>query len=258
MKRTFLLSICLLAAIALFSQANNKKDLQIVFIGNSITQGIGLKNPKEEAAPVRMCEFLERQDKVKSVEYANRGQNGATTVDFLPASETHFPKVKEDTDKLFNEKSTLIFSMMLGTNDSAEKGPNGSPVSPVQYYTNMKVIIDELHALYPSAIFVIHYPIWYSPSTYNGAIYLKNGLKRLNSYQPMIDKLVADYAVQKPNLVFRGDTEAYHYFETNYQTEFIHEEGYAGTFFLHPNKEGAIKLGEFWGKAIYNILFPQN
>lgn len=257
MKKIFLFCFCLLLAIRLFSQ-NDEKDLRIVFIGNSITEGAGLENPKEEAAPVRMCEYLEKQDKIKSVKYTNRGRSGATTVDFLPASGTLFPRVKEETDKLKGENTTLIFSMMLGTNDSAEKGPNGSPVSPVQYYTNMKVIIDELHALYPSAIFVIHRPIWYSPNTYNASIYLKAGLVRLNSYHPMIDKLIVDYNAKKPNMVFKGDTEAYSYFEANAEVELIHEEGNAGIFFLHPNKNGAIKLGEFWGKAIYNILFPQN
>ncbi|WP_108822678.1 GDSL-type esterase/lipase family protein [Dysgonomonas sp. Marseille-P4361] len=257
MKNLLIVSLSLLFSIQLASQ-NDAKSLRIVFIGNSITEGSWLENPKEEAAPIRMCEYLEKQDKIKSVKYANRGRSGATTVDFLPASETLFPKLVEETDKLIEEKTTLIFSMMLGTNDSAEKGPNGSPVSPVQYYTNMKVIIDELHALYPSAIFVIHNPIWYSPNTYNSSIYLKAGLNRLNSYHPMIDKLVADYAAKKPNLVFKGDTEAYAYFEANSEAEFTHENGNAGTFFLHPNKSGAIKLGEFWGKAIYNILFPQN
>lgn len=91
---------------------------------------------------------------------------------------------------------------MLGTNDSACNGPFGSPVEPVSYYTNMKAIIDELLSLYPECKVVIHQPIWYSPNTYNGAMYLATGLKRLKSYTPMIHKLVDYYSQANPNQVF--------------------------------------------------------
>jgi len=255
MKRLLFISLCILLTISTFSQ-NNKKDLHLVFIGNSITEGSLLENPKEEAAPVMACQYLEKQEGVKSLKYSNQGRSGATTIDFLPASESLFLNVKKAADELNDDKSLLIFSIMIGTNDSAEKGPNGAPVSPVQYYTNVKVIIDELLSFYPSAVFILHYLIWYSPSTHNGAVYLKAGLNRLQSYHPVIDKLVADYAVKSPGKVFSGDTDAFGYFKSNYETEFTHEEGHAGAFFLHPNKSGAARLGEFWAKAIYRIAFP--
>lgn len=254
MKKLLLLTSFLILSIGIFSQGK-KNNLHIIFIGNSISEGSLLENPKQEAAPVKASEYLEKQDKVENLKYINCGKSGATTVDFLPASENLFVNVKKAADELYDKNSSLIFSIMLGTNDSAEKGPNGSPISPPQYYTNMKVIMDELHSLYPSAIFVLHHPIWYSPNTHNGSVYLQAGLNRLQSYYPVIDKLVSDYAATQPNMVYKGDTDGFEYFKKNYEAEFTHENGHAGPFFLHPNKNGAAKLGEFWGKAIYDILF---
>lgn len=239
----------------LHAQKEKHSELSVVYIGNSITQGALLEDPNHNAPPAQASLWLQKQTTISAIEYSNQGVSGMTTVDFLPASKTLFSKVKQAAD-LFkdNPGSNLIFSIMLGTNDSAVKGPNGAPVSPQQYSTNMKVIIDELLQLYPHCHIILNRPIWYSPNTYNGAIYLKEGLHRLESYFPELQSLVVQYAVSHPNRVFMGDTEAFDFFKTNYVTDFFPEDGYAGTFYLHPNKKGAAKLGEFWGKAIYKIV----
>lgn len=250
--RKFLLLLCI--ATPLLLQAQQKVELNIVYIGNSITQGALLKNPAQEAPPAQASLWLQKQPAMK-VEYSNQGVSGATTVDFLPASQTLFPKVKQATHLLKNNpQATLLFSIMLGTNDSAVKGPNGAPVSPQQYYTNMKVIMDELLSLYPHCLMVVHRPVWYSPNTYNSATYLKEGLLRLESYLPQLQALVGQYQARHPKQVFMGDVEAFEYYKANYLTDFTPEEGSAGTFYLHPNKKGAAKLGEFWGKAIYKVI----
>ncbi|MEG1685367.1 MAG: GDSL-type esterase/lipase family protein [Bacteroides sp.] len=255
MKRNFLLIVCLVASALLYAQTGKNIELNLVYIGNSITQGALLKTPEQDAPPVQASLWLQKQKDVATVEYSNQGISGHTTLDFLPVSKTAFPKVTQAAD-LLREKShgMLLFSMMLGTNDSAVKGPNGSPVSPQQYYTNMKAIIDELISLYPSCTVVVHAPVWYSPNTYNNAIYLKEGLKRLQSYLPQLQTLVSEYGNTYPHRVFMGDTEAFDYFKNNYLTDFTSEEGNAGTFYLHPNKKGTAKLGEFWGKAIYKVV----
>lgn len=251
MKKAVLIISLLTITTYVLSQA---KDLHIVFIGNSITYGSKLDKKETEAAPVKATEYLRQQAAIRSITFSNQGVSGKTTVDFLPISETFFPKVIEAGKDAKANNSQLIFSIMLGTNDSAEKGPNGAPVSPQQYYTNLKVIIDELLSVYPSATVVINRPIWYSTNTHNRSVYLKKGLERLNSYLPMIERLVNDYSKIQPGHVYMGDTQAYAYFEQNSLTTFTHEEGEAGTFFLHPNKEGATALGQYWGKAIYNII----
>jgi len=139
---------------------------------------------------------------------------------------------------------------MLGTNDSAIKGPNGAPVAPDAYYDNLKIITDRLIKDYPNCKIIIQQPIWYSPNTYNGAQYLQEGLDRLQSYFPQIKKLVKTNKHQ----IFLGDTKAFGYFKNNYQAGLQAENGHQGIFYLHPNQAGAGALGVFWAKAIYKII----
>lgn len=237
------------------AQADERMWLNVVYIGNSITQGALIENPLRYAPPVKASVYLQTQPEIDEVKYSNQGVSGYTTVDFLPVTNTSFPKVIAAADRFKEDTwAQLVFSIMLGTNDSAIKGPNGSPVSPGQYYTNMKTIIDELLIRYPTAKVVLHRPIWYSMNTYNAAMYLKEGLKRLESYLPKLEALVELYKTTHPGQVFMGDTEAFDYFRDNYTEYLIPEDGNAGTFYLHPNKEGAARLGEFWGKAIYKAV----
>lgn len=251
-------TICFLLGLVIGSslmKAEEKKNLNIVFIGNSITAGALMSNPTHDAPPVRAALYISRQLSVASVKYSNQGVSGCTTVDYLPQTETLFPKAKAAADKFADETwATLVFSIMLGTNDSAIKGPNGSPVSPETYKENMTTIINKLLALYPKCKIVLNRPIWYSPNTYNGAMYLKEGLLRLESYYPVLVALVEEYATRFPGRVLMGDTEAFYYFKDNYQTDFFPEDGNAGIFYLHPNIKGGIKLGEFWGKAIMKAV----
>ncbi|MCD8287984.1 MAG: GDSL-type esterase/lipase family protein [Porphyromonadaceae bacterium] len=248
MKRLFFLWMGLCAIWALSAQ-----NLHVVYIGNSITQGVILKNPQVAAPPVQSTQFL--QEALQgTVDFRNCGISGHTTLNFLPVTGTDFPNVVAAAEALSAQNGTLLFSIMLGTNDSAERGPMGAPVHPVSYYTNLQAIINGLLERFPQAIFVIHHPIWYSPNTYNSSTYLANGLKRLQSYWPMIDKLVESYAENYPGQVFLGDTLAFDYFKENHDELLFHESGQAGTFFLHPNPEGAKVLGRFWSDAILNCL----
>ena len=238
------------------SFAAEPRYLNIVFVGNSITYGAGLEEPRREAPPVRAAIYLKRSANVQVVRYSNQGVSGNTTVDFLPATETYFNKVREAADQFRDETwATLLFSIMLGTNDSAIRGTNGCPVAPEAYRDNLRQIIDRLLALYPNARFVVHRPIWYSPNTYNGAMYLQEGLDRLTAYYPELVALVEEYGKRFPGQVFLGDTEGYDYFRTNAEELFQAENGNAGVFYLHPNKRGAVALGELWGKAIAKALY---
>lgn len=251
-------TLCLLLSLVISSivvMGSEKKNLNIVFIGNSITEGALVKNPKHDAPPVKAVLYLSKQPALGSIKYSNRGVSGCTTTDYLPQTNTLFPKAKAAADTLAEEvAATLIFSVMLGTNDSAIKGPSGAPASPAKYYDNMKVIIDKLLDLYPECKIVLHRPLWYSPNTYNSAMYLKEGLNRLQSYYSELQALVLDYSRRSSGQVFMGDTDGFDYFKTNYATDFFPEDGNAGTFYLHPNEKGTSVLGELWGKAILKVL----
>jgi lysophospholipase L1-like esterase len=257
MKSTkrFILTIAIAAINISVSSAQTQKDLNIVFIGNSITQGAQLSIPETESPPAQACIGLRAQhDMVGTVAYSNQGYSGFTTVDFLPSTGKAYPKVVAAAHAFTNRQALLIFSIKLGTNDSAIEGPNGSPVSPDHYKQNLKTIADSLLKDFSGCIIIFQHPIWYSPNTYNGAKYLQEGLDRLQSYIPQIDQLVAGYASTYPKRVFIGDTEAFGYFKQNYLTDLTPEDGHQGTFYLHPNKSGAAVLGNFWGVAIYKVV----
>jgi lysophospholipase L1-like esterase len=247
----------LLSSLQLTAQRyqKHKENLDIVFIGNSITHGATLKNPATEAPPVSTCVYLRGRPGIGKVQFSNQGVSGFTTVDFLPATGTAFEDVISAANGFAQDKgATLVFSIMLGTNDSAIKGPNGSPVSPDDYRLNLKAIIDMLLHDYPTCKIVVHNPIWYSPNTYNGAEYLQQGLTRLQSYFPEINTLLRYYTVSAPGQVFAGDRKAFRYFRKHHLDDYTPQKGHRGTFYLHPNKAGAVKLGIFWGKAIYKAL----
>jgi len=231
------------------------QNLDIVFIGNSITQGGQFKKPEEEAPPATASEYLRRQPGVGSVEFINQGRSGYTTVDFLPSAEGALAKVIAATRQLHKySQRLLVFSVSLGTNDSAEKGPNGSPVNPGAYQKNLKSIADQLLADFPECKIIFQQPIWYSPNTYNRSKYMTEGLARLKTYFPKLRSLVKKYSQTNPDHVFIGDRKGFAYFSKNYLTDLIPESGNAGTFYLHPNKKGATVLGRLWGEAIYKKL----
>jgi lysophospholipase L1-like esterase len=234
-----------------FAQA--KRDVNIVFIGNSITYGAGL-DPATEAPPAIAVNYLKQQGNIGNVAFANQGHSGYTTVDFLPSTHGAFKDVEQAARAFANKQALLIFSIKLGTNDSAIEGPTGAPVFPEVYYQNLKTIADSLLKEFPGCIIILQHPIWYSPNTYNGAKYLAEGLQRLQNYIPEIDQLVEDYATVYPKRVFVGDVKAFDYFKKHSLTDLRPENGHAGIFYLHPNKQGAVALGTFWGEAINKVV----
>ncbi|MCE7041723.1 GDSL-type esterase/lipase family protein [Dyadobacter sp. CY312] len=234
-------------------QAQNKPNLSIVFIGNSITQGKG--GDKGLPPPTHAVNYLKAQKKAGDIAFVNVGKSGSTTLDWLPSGPVGTGKwyglAKKAADSLYQLKDhQLVFSMKLGTNDSAIEGPNGSPVSKEQYRKNIQTIISELLTKYPGSKVVIHHPIWYSENTYNRSKYLKEGLERLKTYIPEIDGLISEYKSSEPGRVFKGDTKAFKHFKKNAVKLFKPENGQAGTFYLHPNEEGVKVLGTYWGRAI--------
>jgi lysophospholipase L1-like esterase len=244
-----LLSIILLVAFNAFSQSR----LSIVFIGNSITQGKGGDNGFPP--PTHAVNYLKEQKGVEDVVFANIGKSGSTTLDWLPGSGKYAPLVTTAADSLFLKKDRqLVFSMKLGTNDSAIEGPNGSPVSKEDYRKNLETIINALLTKYPGSKVVVHHPIWYSTNTYNRSKYLAEGLERLKSYIPELDAMVKGYETSYPDRVFKGDTKAFKYFRKHSKELFKPENGQQGIFYLHPNEAGVAVLGKYWGKAIAKAL----
>ncbi len=259
LPRSFKIILFLFAfsVIELSDQPFEKKwNLDIVYIGNSITQGVQLGKPDEEAPPATASEYLRHQSGVGDVDFINQGRSGYTTVDYLPSDNGALSEVIAAARQLHMDTTRLLlFTISLGTNDSAENGPHGSPVDPADYQKNLKTIADKLLSEFPRCKIVLLQPIWYSPNTHNSARYMSEGLARLQSYFPKLQSLVLNYSRTKPGQVFLGDLKGFAYFRNNYLTDLIPESGNAGTFYLHPNKKGANVLGRLWGEAIYESLF---
>jgi len=256
MKRYFLLTSLLAAFYFLSASAQSEgKNLDIVFIGNSITQGVQLDNPNESAPPAFANAHIRSLEGITSSRFLNRGKSGYTTINFLPWGDGEFSKVVAATKEFHTDNTRLlVFSISLGTNDSAEEGPRGAPLSPEQYIINIKAITDQLLKDFPGSKVVLQQPIWYSTTTYNRSRYLSAGLARLQSYFPELKKLVSLYSQTNPGQVLMGDTKAFDYFKANHLTDLIPEKGNAGTFYLHPNKKGAEALGKFWAEGIHYAL----
>lgn len=252
MKRKSYLIIVIAVTVCAFSWKTGHR-INIVFIGDSITQGSKTENysPGKSAG-----EYLATRKDIEMVHVANMGKSGFTTVNFLPGHRT-FNEVKFTADSLIKIKdgAVLVFSIMLGTNDSAIKGPAGAPVAPDDYRTNLKLITDSLLAAYPDCKVVINHPIWYSEHTHNySASYLQEGQQRVVAYEQEIDTLVRLYVKNGNSRVHLGDNVAYDYFKKHYLTDFNHQTGPDGLYFLHPNIEGDKALGKFWAKAIMKAI----
>ena len=229
--------------------------LGVVFIGDSITEGAGLSEPGIDAPPARAAGRLAELLPDTRIYWSNQGTSGSTTADFLPSANRLFGDVTKAADSLIRVSgSPLVFSIMLGTNDSAESGPTGSPVSPVQYEKNLCEIIDSLMVRYPDCRIVLHRPLWYSPNTRNGAEYLRPGLKRLKSYSPALRRVVKRYSETAPGRVLPGDFKGFSEFRRNSSGYFSPEQGACGTFYLHPNHTGAEILGRLWADGIKDAV----
>jgi hypothetical protein len=251
MNRKIIACFLLFACFGFSKQA--AQDIAIVYIGDSITYGAGLAQKEEQAPPVLASRLLKEKTGTE-VLFSNQGRSGFTTVDFLPASNKSWKQVVTAAKALQKENRLLIFSIMLGTNDSAEDGPNGAPVSPETYHKNLQTITDSLLAIFPESKIIIHQPVWYSTNTYNRSRYLAGGLARLQTYFPRISMLVRQNQKLHPGKVFSGDRRGFKTFKNKGAAFMQAEKGQQGIFYLHPNQQGAAVLAACWAKAIEKVL----
>jgi lysophospholipase L1-like esterase len=240
-----------------------QQSANIVFIGNSITYGALHKNRDVTAPPVQCGLWLSQQEGIDTVYISNGGRSGRTTYHFLPnaadvipaGDKTFFSDIVSRANQLVKAHPglPLVFSIMLGTNDSVERKHN-SHTTPDNYVTNLCAIIDSLLTLWPDAHVVLNKPIWYYPDyqTKGGSIASKKSLKLLDTYYDCFAKIVARC---KAGQVHIGDHEAYGYFKKHYKSDVFEEKDARGkSYWLHPNEQGAKQLAAYWGKAILPVI----
>ncbi len=231
-------------------QEHYRNVINVVNIGDSVTAGAGISS--HNAPPVALAADLAAREGTP-VFFSNQGVSGTTTADWQPGGSLLLgAKRAADSLNAAHSGAQLVFSIMLGTNDSATAGTNGAPVSERTYESNLTNIIDRLLADYPTCKIFLHHPLWYSPNTHNGSDYQETGLARLVGYLPVLDSLVISYNRTRPRHVYAGDKKAYGYFAQHYLSRLTPESGAAGygTFYLHPTAQGAEDLGRFQSEAI--------
>lgn len=250
MKRLLCLILLLLTGLcALQAQNSAKRGCNIIYIGNSITAGALHADKTKSAPPVYTSDFVGKELSA-DVNFRNCGRSGATTLDFIPQQQRDFTRVEKAIGEIKAiSDEPIIFSIMLGTNDSANFGPNGSPISNEDYKNNLMTMIERIRELAPGAMFILHRPIWYSPNTHNASQYLVAGQKRMEGYT---DVLIEMAASNKD--IYLGDCDAFDFFSRKYLKYMFAEDGKAGTFYLHPNEAGARKLARYWARAISDII----
>ncbi|MBQ7963235.1 MAG: SGNH/GDSL hydrolase family protein [Alistipes sp.] len=246
-----LLSVLAMVCLVLGASAQPRKarTCNLIFIGNSITEGALHANKKKTAPPVVAANLVGNMLSM-DVHYRNCGRSGATTVDFLPEQKRDFVRVEKAIEEIKAlSYAPILFSIMLGTNDSANFGPNGSPVSNEDYKKNLMTMIGRIRELCPNAIFILQRPIWYSPNTHNAAQYLVAGQKRMVAYTDVLIEIA-----NENDDVYLGDRDAFDYFGSKHRKYMFAEDGKAGTFYLHPNEAGARKLARYWAQAIVKVV----
>jgi len=224
------------------------KPVNVVFIGDSITQGVGAPDG-QHAAPALCAEELHALLGGTAVYFSNQGHSGHTTQDYLPGGQDYAGAQAAARALMAAHPGTLIFSIMLGTNDSANGGPHDAPLPAEGYRTNLKALLARLAADFPSATTVVQHPLWYSPNTHNGCDYELTGLERLTTY----DAVIHDVATHSGAHVREGDTRGFAFFAANYLTDLAPENGQNGTFYLHPNARGAANLARLWAVALIAV-----
>ena len=241
---TYFLMVC---SFLCCTPVNAQSAINLLFVGNSITYGDQLSDPLTQAPPA-ICRAIVEDATGLTTNMYNGGHCGITTWGFLPGREDFTRLLDKAKDFQDQYGGMMYFSIMLGTNDSAMSATEGAPVSQDTYGKNIRAIIEQLNIEFPKCKILLNYPLWYSATTHNGAMYLQEGQDRLRSYYPILDQIVTEYAN-----VYAGRRDVWEMYEDNYGL-FTKEMGYSGYFYLHPNADGAKVLGGIWANSILELI----
>jgi len=230
-----------------FPRTPRPRNLNIVFIGDSITSGYLMKFPERDAPPVYAAAWLKGQLGVTNVLFRNCGKPAYRTDQFLPDQvNSAWGGVKQAGESYRNVPGTLIFSVMLGANDSAGNGDTERH-SPARFKADMKRLVEALRGSFPESVVVIHHPTGYTKAPGTNPEYLAR-------YKQAINSLVGEVAGAHSGRVFLGDVSAWAFFDANMETHWFKETRCGVPYYVHPNELGAGVIGGLWGKAILQAV----
>ena len=225
------------------------QNINLVFIGNSITYGATLADRATQAPPVVTGGLVQTATGVSTHVY-NGGVSGYSTQDFLDDKSDCYTNVATNATRLSQNGGRLYFSIQLGTNDS-KRNSTKERYSKATYKANLEALIANLTTQFPDCKIILNYPPWYSANTYTDASeFTEEGQQLLHSYYDAIDEVAA-----ANDKVFAGDRNTWDVFED--RTDLYSPETSAnavGEYYLHPNAEGASRLAMIWTKGILPVV----
>ena len=250
---------------------NTHLDVNLVFIGDSITNGYGGTGAGTASSPIitSTVSALKKLYGVRNVYAYNGGVGGLASADWLPGgtgactsggaspgcyhttADASYASSGASVLAAANPSAQMVFTIMLGANDASRL-----TLSAAAYAANLKTTISKLLSDWPTSKVFVHMPAYFTPNIYNGASVLSTAY----SYRAAISSLVASYTASNPGQVLVGDTLSYAFFEANYAAEMLPQVSYGatagvGTGYLHPNSAGQADLGALWANAIGRALY---
>lgn len=139
MRKTLLLSLCLLLCTALFAQ---KKTVKVACVGNSITFGIGVANPEKDSYPAQLQQLLG-----ESYQVGRFGKPGATLI-----NRAFRPITQQEEYKQALAFAGDIVLIHLGVNDT---DPRAWPNFRDDFISDYRTLIDTFRAVNPKCRILI-------------------------------------------------------------------------------------------------------
>lgn len=195
--------------------------ITVGFVGDSITAGTLVTTAPpttfaSTAAPAGV-----------TITANNQGVSGATSADWNPTGGAYYAGAKT----AFQSAGVKLVHVMLGTNDSK----SAVATSKATYRANLRAMCDDL--IGAGFLVALSYPPFLNTTSgvFNAA---SPGL--IQDYCAAIDSLVDN------SHIFRGDTLAYNYFQTN--TSALQSDG------VHPTQAGSDYLAGLWADALEPLI----
>lgn len=188
-------------------QAQEKKNIKVACIGNSITQGVGVKNMYQDSYPGVLAQWLG-----KGYDVRNFGNSGRT---MLMKGDRPYMKEQKYRDALAFQPD--IVTIKLGTNDTKDIN---WPAHGDEFETDMRTMVAAFQALPSHPTIYLCYPV--PPTKVQWTI---NDSTIVQHIIPIIDKIAKDMDVKVIDL---------------HTPLLAHPECFPDC--VHPNEEGAMRI----------------
>ncbi|MDP9175619.1 MAG: hypothetical protein M3O30_17385 [Planctomycetota bacterium] len=227
-------------------QLQNFAAINLVGFGDSKVRSADGGGSPQTWNPVSQC-AIALASLGRTVFSSNQGVDGSASSDWLLSSANLNAAIAAMTSLVATTPSAAqIFFGGEWTNDCAQSGKSGSPISVAQNLINMKAITAALIAAFPNCYVFWDYPSWFSPNAVTSYVYGPAGLDLMLSYAPNIPATVA---VGPTRQVFAGDN-SFGAMAAQDTSLMRSATGSNGNYELHYSPTGGTLKGQLWANVI--------